>query len=549
MTEYFVFQLAKNHHLWSMNFYSDPYNACLSITILPTTLSNFLSMNDMYIYKVIFQIIFALCPIILYLYVKKYFSQIIAFLAAMYFIAFPSFYSDMPFLNRQEIGFLYFGLLLYVTFSKVFSKKMRYIFYIIFGFSLIASHYTTAYITVFLFTFTYLLTKIYAFTKVRFFLQKLRRRIHLYPKNNFSKETYFSLIKIILIFSFAVYWNPIFTKTSGNLGPILDETLSNLITPNHTDNKSADLADSIFFAHIPDPNTLLKQYISENRKIAQNEKQGSLYNQNEYSNYTTKYLDDSITPLTPLGKIFTSLHISVFTMQALLRKLSAQSLQIFLLVGLIGFFFYKITKEMDQEFIFLNYGSLMLVILFLILPEISAAYGLSRLFQQGLFFFSPLIVLGTLFPFSFISYSKRILLATVFLILFFVIPIGFFSTLTGDYNPQMNVNNDGIVYNGYYVHKTDVLSALWLKNNINVKSHIQTDTPGRYKLIAFDGLVSATDEIFPPLIQKNAYVYLTNTNRVIVALESYIYNFSSPVKFLSQNKNLIYNNGSDEIFK
>jgi uncharacterized membrane protein len=553
MTEYFVFQLTKSHFIWNMNFYVDPYNACLSITILPTILSDFLRFNDMYIYKVVFQAIFALCPVILYLYVKKYFSQIMAFLAAMYFIAFPSFYSDMPFLNRQEIGFLFFALLLYVTFSTSISKKMSYVFYIIFGFSLIVSHYTSAYITLIIFPFTYILTKMYSFTKIQNYLSIITNKLYINPKNYFTKHTYLSFFKILIILAFAVYWNPIFTKTSGNLGPILDNTLTNLITPNQTDTKSGDLADSIFFAHTPNPTTLLNQYITKQKVLASNDNFGSLYNQNSYKNYPTKYLNEPVTPLTQIGKFLTSLHISVFDMQALARKLSAQQLQIFLLVGIIGLVFYKIKTAIDREFLFLSFGTLTLVVLFLILPEISAAYGVSRLFQQGLFFFAPFIVLGTLFLFNFIRYSIRICLASILLILFFIIPVGFFSTITGDYNPQMNVNNDGILYNGYYVHKTDVLSAYWLKNNIKKNSLIQSDTPGRYKLIAFDGFSSTLDEIFPPIIRKKAYVYLTNTNnpnrRVIVALESYIYNFSSPVQFLNQNKNLIYNNGSNEIFK
>ena len=48
--EFYVFQLTNTHHIWNMAFYQDPYNACLSITILPTVLTNLLTMPSMYIY-------------------------------------------------------------------------------------------------------------------------------------------------------------------------------------------------------------------------------------------------------------------------------------------------------------------------------------------------------------------------------------------------------------------------------------------------------------------------------------------------------------------
>src|ERR1700680_2775123 len=49
--EIYVFQLTNTHHIWSMAFYQDAYNACLSITILPTILTNLLVIQDIYVYK------------------------------------------------------------------------------------------------------------------------------------------------------------------------------------------------------------------------------------------------------------------------------------------------------------------------------------------------------------------------------------------------------------------------------------------------------------------------------------------------------------------
>ncbi len=41
--EFFVFELAKSHWHWQVSLFRDPYNACLSITVLPTLFASILS--------------------------------------------------------------------------------------------------------------------------------------------------------------------------------------------------------------------------------------------------------------------------------------------------------------------------------------------------------------------------------------------------------------------------------------------------------------------------------------------------------------------------
>ena len=102
-SEYKVFELAKNAGLWSIAAYKDAYNACLSISILPTVFSNLLSAPDQYIFKFFFQIFFPFCPILVYLIGNHWTSRRISLLGAIYFIGFPTFFTDMPFLVRQEM--------------------------------------------------------------------------------------------------------------------------------------------------------------------------------------------------------------------------------------------------------------------------------------------------------------------------------------------------------------------------------------------------------------------------------------------------------------
>ncbi|HYT41108.1 MAG TPA: hypothetical protein VEP90_02065, partial [Methylomirabilota bacterium] len=174
--EFYVFQLTNTHHIWNMAFFQDTYNACLSITILPTILTNLLAIPDMYVYKVIFQILFATSPVLVFFIVRNYTTPVFAFLSAFLFMSFPTFFSDMPMLNRQEIGFIFFGLALYMMLERnrtqQFSTKsgilplselsfsMRRILFIIFALSVIVSHYSTNFVLLGLIAFVYVLTLI-----------------------------------------------------------------------------------------------------------------------------------------------------------------------------------------------------------------------------------------------------------------------------------------------------------------------------------------------------------------------------------------------------
>ena len=121
--EYYVFTLTNTHHIWNMAFYQDAYNACLSITILPTILTNLLEIQGIYVYKVIFQILFATTPVLVFFILTTYTTPLYAFLSALMFMSFPTFFNDMAMLNRQEIGFIFFGLILYMLLTPTQSQS------------------------------------------------------------------------------------------------------------------------------------------------------------------------------------------------------------------------------------------------------------------------------------------------------------------------------------------------------------------------------------------------------------------------------------------
>jgi uncharacterized membrane protein len=141
--EFFIFQLVKEQAIWQSNAYS--YNSCLSVTVLPAMLSNVLGINDEHIYTIIFQILFALAPLVIYLFLRKYSSPLYAFLSAFLFISFGPFVS-LSGIVRQEIAGLFFVLAVLSIFDNELKKHTRKLFFILFSTILVLSHYTIAYV-------------------------------------------------------------------------------------------------------------------------------------------------------------------------------------------------------------------------------------------------------------------------------------------------------------------------------------------------------------------------------------------------------------------
>jgi uncharacterized membrane protein len=112
----------------------------------------------------------------------------------------------------------------------------------------------------------------------------------------------------------------------------------------------------------------------------------------------------------------------------------------------------------------------------------------------------------------------------------------------------MTLDNAGLYYDAYYVHKSDVAAIIWLSENNSHDEPVESDLSGTNKLLTY-GHITALVEIFPPIIRKNAYVFLDVSGNSLVSIDASILIFNSPKIFLEKNKNLIYSNGKDNIYK
>ena len=567
--EYYVFQLTNSHHLWNMAFYQDAYNACMSITILPTILTNLLSIQDIYVYKVIFQILFATSPLLVFFIIKNYATPVQAFLSAFFFLSFPTFFNDMPMLNRQEIGFIFFGLALYMMLKRSqvrqfypksglfplsdISFSMRRVLFVVFAISVVVSHYSTNFVLIALVTFVYVVTFIVSRPFAKKIFALFLSITHIRLKSAFTNNVFLSLPLIVILLLSTYIWNNLYTQTSNHTGSVISEVVSSIFVKSNSDNQSSDLSYSIFSSHQVDPEQALNDYIQSLTQEAKSVDSGRANGSTFYAkSITSKYpiypiAQEQLAP-TPLGDWLTSIHIPVFNIQAELRSLSAAFMQAFVFIGLLCIIFLKSKRAFDLQYLLLCVGAIFLLALITVLPDLSVEYGVLRMFQQLLFMLSLPIVIGLSSILFFAQEQKRVLFTGIVAIIFFLNLTGFISHLTGDYYPQMTLDNAGLYYDAYYVHKSDVVAIVWLSENNCDQEPIESDLSGSNKLIAY-GHIYALVEIFPPIIRKNACVFLEGPSNTVVTIDKNVVIFNSSKPFLDSVKNLIYSNGQDNIYK
>lgn len=535
--ETYVFRLTIDKGIWSIENFRDAYNSCLSLSILPAIIKLFTSLNIQIIFKLFFQIIFIFHSLTIFLIFRRYILAILAFIAS--FLYFGTGYFNLWFyaLIRQEIAFLFFGLMLLVLFSKEINPTLKRILFIIFGFSMIVSHYSTSYIALALFLFTYTLT---------FFYKKWEnRRIKkgkLKPQD--KQEFYLTGLIILFLLMFAFLWLSQLTKASEGLVYTVKTTIDNLGNSFSYDLKQSSIKSALF------GNSGTRVYTDKELNDYINETKSFFKSPNSYLEQQTQVYSPKI-----IGKeIIYSKNRYLISFLFYLYNFIKYSIILSFILGSL-FIYLNRKKICDKEFSFMIILSVILMFLIILLPFISKAYNFERLFQQCLIFlsFSSIIF----FRKTFKNYEKIFFFFVILVYLgYSLFNLGFLLPLSGG-DPTLNLYNRGVVYNTLYSHNQEIISINWFNKN-NQTNIVYMDPYSELKFYSFgDPMINKDKKVIPFLMSKSSYVYSNYANKIKKvnywdAREKFnngVLPFNFPTEFLNDNKNKIYNNGGSEIFR
>lgn len=555
--EYLVFQLTDFHGRWNIAYYHDAYNACLSLTILPTELAQVLHVSGPYIYKLFFQIIFSVCPVLVYAIARRYWSKPIAILAVVYFIGFPTFFTDMPFLNRQEIAFLFVCSAILAITNTEWSPRRRRIIFLAAALGVELSHYSTMYI------FLGALVAAWAMEFVFALVRRLRRKRKAAPGASARGKSWGfvaqtvgigSILGVVLI---AGAWGGLATQTANGAVKEAGAAVSGFFGGS-TSAKSGDVSYGILSGKSLSLQAQLDQYRQQGIKAQAGAPASAYLPAAKVARYQTPVVNSPSLPLTGIGRLLYAAHIPVDVLNGVIRLGAADGEQLFVAIGLIALIgVRRLRRQIGREFFYLAVGTIIMVGLNTVLPNLSVEYGVLRAFQEALILISAVLVAGSLTAFSPLGpkWAHRITYGIGIVI--FVSTIGLLPQLTGAYPAQLSLNNSGLYYDVYYTHPQELSAVSWLWHQPQVAaSGVQAEN-FTFRL----GFITAPDvtgqqgiaDIYPTYLFQSSYVMLgysnVHTGVASADVNGNLIAYKYPVGLLQTNKNLVYNNGGSEIYK
>lgn len=567
LREYHVFQLTDTAGRWDIAAFRDPYNACLSITILPVYLQHLLHIDPAYIYKFVFQFIGALPVIPIFYLFRRYTSAIVAFLASFTYISFPAFIVDMSMLNRQGVAFLFFSLLLYVLLTNLYIVRwQRSVVLLLFGAGMIVSHYSTSYVAVSLLVLGYVVNRVLRWglgrknqvNKIESLL-----RIHKLPNRAaYRQPVLLGLPVVIGLLVMAALWNGPITQTSKGVTMTVKQIAVSLQEPfKGSDNTSVRKTPQ------KQPSTKEALFGIFTREGIEQERtpnaQSNLFplGLSQAPQYQTTAIDEPAIPANKVGSALDRwLPLTLGSLYTSIKQSYAKILQLLLLVGLAAMLFgysfkRRLERQLPAEYLALSIAGVLFMAFQVVVPASGINYGLLRLIQQNLMLLALPITLGFLLL---VGLGSRKLTAGLFaygavLVAFFGILTGFVPQLIGEGRPALALNNNGLYYDAYYTHAEEVASFVYLQSVHDPRYSLQAD---RYftalKLHAYTGMNASGSRLLPATTKRNSFVLLGTTNvtesRVVEYQDGEIVYYTLPLNFFDDNKNLIYSTGGSAVY-
>lgn len=521
--EYWVQNQVISNSIWN-HAYTSYSNAMLSVVMLAPIYSLMLNLDSVWIFKIVYPIFYSLVPLALYQAYRKQTDDKIAFLASFFFMSFPVFFSELTGQVRQPIAELFLTLTILLFLEKEMHATKRAALLIIFGLSIVVSHYSLSYFyMMFYLSMGLILLLLWKSNAVNVLWQRMVAR---FSKSQhrvdiaLQRESTISVTYVILFIVFCVAWY--IYVSSGSIF-----------------NAAIHIADHIYHSL----NTELFSIEARDPHIVQALGLASMRSRDvEWS----------------IARIFQYIT------------------QFFIIVGVLWLIANLRKTRFHTESVVMILISIVILAMCIVLPYFASYLNMSRIYHIALFFLSPLCILGGITTFQWLNrifllllHHRRVVTSTntnlklaviIVLVPYFLFGTGFVFELTGATPSSMPLA----------LYKTDwsfftepeICATKWIGNVGTENFRIYSDVYGRTQLHQeFGGrsrLFPSQAHFYPPLprSRRDSYIFLRRWNvvhnemllfarqgaqaRYVDLKEGVILDFLT-------NKNKIYNSGTAQI--
>lgn len=499
--EYYLSNLVISTSKWNP-FLAYNSNAMLSVVILAPIFSEICKLPLLWVFKLIYPLIYTLVPLGLYCIFKKQSNPEIAFFSVFFFVSVVNFYSEMIALARQEIAELFMVLIFLIIISIALKNTQKSVLMILFGFSLVVSHYALSYLFVFSIIVWWVLMEIAPMIKEKNIRTSLQNVIHNKP-GTVKQNTVIKSSFVLFIAIFTLTWY-IYASNSSIFTSILQI--------------GAQIQKNIYTDFL-NPSTV------QGLKIITTQPQtGALHQLNRLINYLN---------------------------------------QLFIIVGFILVLFLK-KQEFKRDY--LIFASISLLMLFgaITVPFFSSSLNTTRLYHISLILLAPFMIIGGLYIIEFLSkklaenkftspvgkklLKRSFLILSVYLALFMLYQTGFIFQLTENQSNSISLDKN-LDYPNF--NPMDVVGAQWLVNNKNSSYHTYADYHRWLVISSIDGGYTTITPQKTDNITKDSYIYFgsyNTKNKKVFTMDNDNSTVYSDLDVFIKGKDKLYDNGGANIY-
>lgn len=547
LREYAFFELTFRSSHWDIGGFPDPYNACLSVTVLPTVLARFTGLPGSFVFKCLLQLVFALVPVATYLFARRLLSRRLAIAAVSIVVAFPTFWADMPFLVRQEVAFLFLALVLLAATRPGWSRRSRAGLATAMAVGLVLSHYSTTYILII--TLGVALAALW-----------VRRAVHRLRGTRTSEPpmVLVSLPMLGVVAAMTFVWTVPVTHTGGHFAQVVKDSVGSLMHPGAA-SQSSDLRYALLpFGGTSEQHRLDSYTKSTLRETRRAREQGVFV---PFEKRDRPTVGTEASPTTPLGATLArATGANIHRLDGVVENVVARLLQVLLLAGVWALVRRRReTKRFSREATFLVLGAVGALAVEVLLPGLSVEYGVLRAFEQGLLIFAPVVIVGALFLFAWLGDRARPA-ALAFIVAALAVLTGATAHVLGGYPEQLHLANRGPYFDAYYRTGQDHAAATWVLARLDGRRHdgvrsLSTDRSTLADLVGQRGssIPRTDDSIYPTLVRKRAAVLMRSTtvstglSQILIGGDLISYRY--PMSLLERTKDRLYDNGSVRVYR
>ncbi|MEU6403056.1 DUF2206 domain-containing protein [Streptomyces sp. NPDC046985] len=545
--EFLYFRLALGGEHWDIAKYSDPYNACLSITLLPVSAFQLTALSETAIFKVVLPLLFALTPVLVHRAVRNVAPRVVALISAVYFVVFPTFLTDMPYLGRQEIAFLLLGCAMVVLTDSRGPLRLRRIVFVVLLAGIVLSHYSTTYVVVGTLAVSFLLDKAWRLASRRG-RGRMRRR-----RREDRMRSFLTWWVVVVPAVLALLWAGPLTHTGGQAQRTLHAVASALLGGS-SESGSSDTAYSIFGgAKVPAAQRMKDYRADLLKQTAAQRTEGDYLPARQVADLSTPVVPAPAMRLTPVGRALEGLGVSVPGLNGGLRQAAALFFQVMAMAGFaVALWARRSAFRPLRDQVTIAAGAWCMVAVFTLVPQLSVDYSLLRAFQQGLFFFAPFLATATLWALRWAG-RRTVPLACALLAALLLDLSGVVPKVLGGYPAQLQLSDSGQYYAIYYPHAEERRAALWLDARLTKQGSglVQTDRFSYGRLQALLTHPTLAD-VHPAALRTDSYVLLgttpARTGLVTVFYGGDLITYRYPMDVLD-SRDLIYSNGGAVIYR